>query len=170
MGALQEKKDTSKGGKIELDVDAADKIKVTREDFMLALENDIKPAFGYNTDTLKESIPNGIIQWGQSVDRVIEDGRLMIQQTKESELTPIVSFLIEGPPNCGKTALAAHLALESDFPFAKVISPANMIGMTELAKCHAIKKVPTLTSCFIFNLKLTLNFNFRSFSMPTNLR
>ena len=63
---------------------------------MMALENDIKPAFGYNTDTLKESIPNGIIQWGQSVDRVMEDGRLMIKQTRQSEMTPIVSFLIEG--------------------------------------------------------------------------
>ena len=53
----------------------------------------------------------------------------------------VSDLFLAGPPNCGKTALAAHLALESDFPFAKIISPANMIGMTELAKCHAIKKV-----------------------------
>ncbi|XP_075245181.1 vesicle-fusing ATPase-like isoform X2 [Convolutriloba macropyga] len=146
VGALQDgnkKKDPAKaaGGKIELDADAADKIKICREDFMLALENDIKPAFGYNSETLKESIPNGIIPWGLSVNRVLEDGRLMFKQVKESEATPIVTFLIQGPPNCGKTALGAHLALESDFPFAKIISPANMIGMTELAKCHAIKKI-----------------------------
>ena len=86
----------TKDGKIELDADAADKIKITREDFLLALENDIKPAFGHSEETLKEAIPNGIIMWGHSVDRVLNDGRLMIQQTKTSELTPIVSILIEG--------------------------------------------------------------------------
>ena len=44
----------------------------------------------------QESIPNGIIPWGLSVNRVLEDGRLMFKQVKESEATPIVTFLIQG--------------------------------------------------------------------------
>lgn len=50
-------------------------------------------------------------------------------------------MLIEGPPNSGKTALAAQLAKNSDFPFVKVCSPEEMVGYTETAKCLTIRKV-----------------------------
>lgn len=53
----------------------------------------------------------------------------------------LVSVLIEGPPNAGKTALAAQLAKNSDFPFVKVCSPEEMVGYTETAKCLTIRKV-----------------------------
>lgn len=53
----------------------------------------------------------------------------------------MVSVLIEGPPNAGKTALAAQLAKNSDFPFIKVCSPEEMVGYTETAKCLTIRKV-----------------------------
>lgn len=46
-----------------------------------------------------------------------------------------------GPPNSGKTALAAKIAEESQFPFIKICSPDKMIGHSEIAKCQAIKKV-----------------------------
>lgn len=46
-----------------------------------------------------------------------------------------------GPPNCGKTALAATLALRSEFPFVKLCTPEDMVGYTETAKCQMIKKV-----------------------------
>lgn len=46
-----------------------------------------------------------------------------------------------GPPNSGKTALAAKLALRSEFPFVKLCSPEDMVGYTETAKCQMIKKV-----------------------------
>jgi vesicle-fusing ATPase len=43
-------------------------------------------------------------------------------------------LLIEGKPRVGKTALAAQLALQSGFPFVKLISPENFVGMNEYAK------------------------------------
>lgn len=46
-----------------------------------------------------------------------------------------------GPPNSGKTALAAKISEESEFPFIKICSPDKMIGHSEIAKCQAIKKV-----------------------------
>lgn len=55
------------------------------------------------------------------------------------------SDIFLGPPNSGKTSLAAQIAKNSDFPFIKVISPENMIGFTEPAKCQAIKKVMYIT-------------------------
>lgn len=56
----------------------------------------------------------------------------------------LVSVLLEGPPNAGKTALAAQLAKNSDFPFIKVCSPEEMVGFTETAKCLHIRKVTAL--------------------------
>lgn len=50
-------------------------------------------------------------------------------------------MLFEGPPNSGKTALAAQLAKMSDFPFVKVCSPEDMVGFTESSKCLTIRKV-----------------------------
>ena len=46
-----------------------------------------------------------------------------------------------GPPGSGKTALAAKIAKNSDFPFLKICTPENMVGYHETAKCQAIKKV-----------------------------
>lgn len=53
---------------------------------------------------------------------------------------PCLSFA-SGPPHSGKTALAAKIAEESNFPFIKICSPDKMIGFSETAKCQAMKKV-----------------------------
>merc|ERR1711973_391271 len=53
----------------------------------------------------------------------------------------MVSVLLEGAPNAGKTALDASLAKQSGFPFVKICSPDDMVGFTESAKCKAIRKV-----------------------------
>lgn len=50
-------------------------------------------------------------------------------------------FFHTGPPHSGKTALAAKIAEESNFPFIKICSPDKMIGFSETAKCQAMKKV-----------------------------
>jgi vesicle-fusing ATPase len=39
---------------------------------------------------------------------------------QHSDKTPLLSVLLEGPDGSGKTALAAHAAIQSEFPFAKV--------------------------------------------------
>lgn len=48
---------------------------------------------------------------------------------------------VSGPPQSGKTALAAKIAADSRFPFVRVCTPEKMIGFTESAKCLAIKQV-----------------------------
>ncbi len=53
----------------------------------------------------------------------------------------LVSVLLEGPPNAGKTALAAQLAKNSNFPLIKICSPYDMIGFSESAKVLEIRKV-----------------------------
>jgi vesicle-fusing ATPase len=46
-----------------------------------------------------------------------------------------------GPPNSGKTALAAHIALSSKFPYLKFCTAQTMIGLSESAKCQQIQKI-----------------------------
>ncbi|CAJ0957248.1 unnamed protein product [Ranitomeya imitator] len=113
--------------KVEVDMEKAERLQVTRGDFLTSLENDIKPAFGTNQEDYASYIMNGIIKWGDPVTRVLDDGELLVQQTKNSDRTPLVSVLLEGPPHSGKTALAAKISEESNFPFIKICSPEKMI-------------------------------------------
>lgn len=83
----------------------------------------------------------GIINWGKPVADIFADSNLYIQETRAAEDTALVSVLLEGPPNSGKTALAAQIAKNSDFPFVKVCTPDEMVGFTESAKCLSIRKV-----------------------------
>uniref|UniRef100_A0A6Q2Y730 Vesicle-fusing ATPase n=1 Tax=Esox lucius TaxID=8010 RepID=A0A6Q2Y730_ESOLU len=126
---------------VEVDVEKAETLQVHRDDFLASLENDIKPAFGTNAEDYASYIMNGIIRWGDPVTAVLDDGELLVQQAKNSDRTPLVSVLLEGPPNSGKTALAAKISEDSQFPFIKICSPDKMIGHSEIAKCQAIKKV-----------------------------
>lgn len=97
-------------------------------------------AFGSSKEALDTFLSNGVITWGEPVTRVLEDGDLIVSQTRSSDRTPLVTMLLEGPPASGKTALAAKIAKASDFPFVKLCTPENMIGHREAAKCQAIKK------------------------------
>ncbi|KAJ8254586.1 hypothetical protein COCON_G00211980 [Conger conger] len=106
---------------VEVDMEKAEKLQVHRADFMGSLNNDIKPAFGTNQEDYCSYIMNGIIKWGDPVTRVLDDGELLVQQTKNSDRTPLVAVLLEGPP---------HNLL-----------PDKMIGHSEISKCQAIKKV-----------------------------
>uniref|UniRef100_A0A3B3UKH0 Vesicle-fusing ATPase n=3 Tax=Poecilia latipinna TaxID=48699 RepID=A0A3B3UKH0_9TELE len=126
---------------VEVDMERAEKLQVTRADFIGSLNNDIKPAFGTNQEDYSSYIMNGIIKWGDPVTHVLDDGELLVQQTKNSDRTPLVAVLLEGPPHSGKTALAAQIAEDSQFPFIKICSPDKMIGNSEISKCQAIKKV-----------------------------
>ncbi|EDQ87970.1 uncharacterized protein MONBRDRAFT_21577 [Monosiga brevicollis MX1] len=127
-------------GKVEVKQEMIKDMKVEREDFMRALE-ELKPAFGAATEEMDEWCRNGIVKWGDSVDRVLNDGQLFIQQVQNSTRTPRVAVLLAGPPNAGKTALGVTLALRSGFPYVKMITPENMVGYSEFAKVAKINKV-----------------------------
>ncbi|XP_053948823.1 vesicle-fusing ATPase 1 [Anastrepha ludens] len=150
--------------KVHVDPQAMEKLKVTRGDFMHALENDIKPAFGTAQEILDNMLSRGIINWGQPVASLLEDGMLYVQQSKATESSGLVSVLIEGAPNSGKSALAAKLAKMSDFPFVKVCSPEDMVGYTESAKCLHIRKIfddayrSTLSCIVVDNVERLLDY------------
>ncbi len=163
--------------KVTIDQEACENLKVTRGDFMKALDDgDIKPVFGVAAEDFESFMRNGIINYSPSIRDILEEGQLRINQTINSEMTPLVTILLEGKPNAGKTALAAKIAMNSGFPFLKFCTPQSMISFSEVAKGEAIKKVNN--SIFnkqkivikvangYFNLFLIL---FRFLTMLTNL-
>lgn len=150
--------------KVEVDPEAIEKLLVNRADFLHALEHDIKPAFGTAEDILNQYVARGIINWGAPVTHILEDGNLFAQQARATDTSGLVSVLIEGPPNSGKTALAAQIAKNSDFPFVKVCSPEEMVGFTETAKCLSIRKIfddayrSTLSCILVDNIERLLDY------------
>lgn len=150
--------------KVEVDPEAMEKIKVCRQDFLHALENDVKPAFGAAAEILDNLLARGIINWGLPVTQLLEDGALYTEQVRASETSSLISILIEGPPNAGKSALAAKIAKLSDFPFTKVCTPDEMVAYTESAKCLAIRKVfddayrSTLSCIVVDNIERLLDY------------
>ena len=58
---------------------------VSRADFMHAMENDVKPAFGASQEMLDGFLVRGIQIWGQPVQDVLDDGALLIKQAASQD-------------------------------------------------------------------------------------
>ncbi|TKA53436.1 hypothetical protein B0A53_04430 [Rhodotorula sp. CCFEE 5036] len=120
--------------------DDIDQMQVVREDFLNALE-EVQPAFGVNEEELQAVVQNGIVHFDEHIHSILRDGKLFVEQVRTSQRTPLVSVLLHGPPGSGKTALAATIALASEFPFIKLISAENMVGFSEAQKINHLYKV-----------------------------
>ena len=118
----------------------ADNLMVTRADFDRAL-SELQPAFGCPDNQLNEVIPNGILDYGGALPGLQQTCSMLLQQLQNSSRTNLLSVVFEGPPGAGKTALAASMALQSTFPFARLISPASLLGVHENAKASHITRV-----------------------------
>ncbi|CAN9346808.1 unnamed protein product [Alternaria alternata] len=115
-------------------------IKVMRQDFMTALD-DVKPLFGVAEEELSKRLRHGIIHYSSFINDILEDGRLYINQVRKPESSPLLSVALHGPPGSGKTALAAKMAIDSGYPFIKLISAEDMIGYSEMQKVGQLDKV-----------------------------
>ncbi|KAF9534125.1 vesicular-fusion protein SEC18 [Crepidotus variabilis] len=122
--------------------DDVENLRVNRGDFMSALD-EVHPAFGVSEEELLQVIQNGIIHHDPVVDKILQAGKLLVEQVRTSTRTPLVSVLLYGPPGSGKTAMGASIAQASEFPFIKLISPDTMVGFSETQKVAAITRVFT---------------------------
>jgi len=126
--------------KISVDPDAIDKVKVSREDFLFSLANDVKPALGTSDELLDRFIQGNIIPWGGTKE-LLEKGMMFVKQARHPQTRQLMCLLLEGAPTSGTSALGAYLAKSSDFPFIKIITSGDMVGCSEGAKCFQIKKI-----------------------------
>ena len=139
-------------------------IMVEWKHFELAL-NDTVPAFGNKNEiVLKQLYANGIVDYGPSFSGMWTTLERLLNQTRISEKTPLLTVLLEGSVATGKTALAAKLCSESDFPFIRMISPDSLLGMSEREKCGELIRVfsdaykSKLSIIFIDDIERVLDF------------
>lgn len=120
--------------------DDVENLTVNRDDFAHAFD-DVKPAFGVSEDELQGCLTGGIIHFSPFIDNVLKEGSLIVQQVQAANSTPIFSAILHGPPGSGKSALAAKIALDSEYPFIKLCSPNNMVGFNEAMKIEHMRKI-----------------------------
>ncbi|KAJ5601679.1 hypothetical protein N7510_011213, partial [Penicillium lagena] len=115
-------------------------MKVNRADFHLALA-EVQPAFGVSEEELSSRIQYGIIHYSDTINEILREGELFVKQVGQAASTPLFSVLLHGPTGSGKTALAARIAIDSGFPFIKLISPEDMVGFNEAQKIQHITRI-----------------------------
>jgi vesicle-fusing ATPase len=116
---------------------------VNREDFMVAL-TEVRPAYGVSEAELMEAIRLGIIPYAPHINTTIQQMSRVVGMVKEDPNKFSTSVLFHGPMGSGKTALAAHIALQSGFPFVKMVSPSDLVGYRDdFAKKDYIHKAFT---------------------------
>lgn len=108
-------------------------------DFERALQ-DVEPKFGAKSQELKAYYRNGFVPYGDNFDRLMGTLERLVEQVRVSDKTPLMSVLLQGPPASGKTAIAAKLAVDSGFPFVRMIAADEMIGYSETSKSQMIHK------------------------------
>ncbi|KAF2760030.1 AAA-domain-containing protein [Pseudovirgaria hyperparasitica] len=121
--------------------DDVENMKVNRSDFINALD-EVKPLFGVSEEEITKRINRGIIHYSPFIDNILQQGRLFVNQVRATDnATSMLSVLVHGPPGSGKTALAAKIAIDSEAPFIKLISPGDMIGYSEMQKVQQFDKI-----------------------------
>jgi vesicle-fusing ATPase len=122
--------------------DDIENMKVNRSDFMNALD-EVKPAFGVSEEELETAMKHGIIHFSPYIENILNQGALAVDYIKSAPEASLLSILLHGPPGSGKTAIAAKIAKDSEFPFIKLVSSENMVGFSEMAKIQYLQKVFT---------------------------
>lgn len=118
-------------------------IKVIRDDFLNAL-TEVRPAYGVSESELEDAVRRGIIPYSPHINTTFQDMQDVVSMIKNSSELFNTSVLFHGPTGAGKTALAAHIATLSEFPFVKMIRPADLVGFRDdFAKKDFVHKVFT---------------------------
>ncbi|KAL7066198.1 putative vesicle-fusing ATPase [Cryptosporidium serpentis] len=115
-------------------------IQINNDDFIAALK-EVKPAFGSNEEELLSLMPRGIVTLGTNSQHVMELLERLTSQVKTDKNTNTLSILLHGERGAGKSALASYVATFAEFPFTKLITPSQFIGLNELNKSMILSKI-----------------------------
>ena len=116
------------------------KISVDMQDFTKGMV-DVPANFGVKEENLQKYFQNGICNFGPIFNNVKGSLEAMVDQVRGSDRTPLLSVLLHGTPNSGKSALAAYIAANSKFPYVKMLSADQLIGYAEAQKVEKIRKI-----------------------------
>ncbi|KAG0441686.1 Vesicle-fusing ATPase [Dictyocoela muelleri] len=111
-------------------------VMLTMNDFLRAME-EVKPAFGFNEDDFRNF--QKVFYEFPIFTEALNIGQTFVNKLKMTNLYTTTSILFYGATGTGKTTIAIKLALKSGFPFVKMISPKNLIGLSEIEKVNYIK-------------------------------
>jgi len=136
--AMQKLIDTQNLSKI--DTKQLKGIKITQEYFDLALE-EVKPDFGVKEDEIQVSFARGIYDFSPEVSRIIKFTKKLVQTMAQSNAINRQAILLEGEMGSGKSALASYLAIETKFPFIRIISADKYVGHTDSGVCMSLAKI-----------------------------
>jgi len=114
--------------------------KVTMANFQQALK-EIRPAFGTDNSGLESRLLGGFYNYSETFDVLYQRCLGFLKEIEHAQKTQMLTLLLDGPSRSGKTALAAKLALESQFPFVQMISPEQFVGNSEFVKIQKIAKI-----------------------------
>ena len=116
-------------------------MRVTRADFINAL-TEVKAAYGVSEADLEQAVRLGILPYSPHIGEVIDEMAQVVGMIRDDPNKFSTSVLFHGPQGSGKTALAAHIAMQSGFPFVKLIRPIDLVGYRDdFAKKDYIHKV-----------------------------
>ena len=130
-----------KGGTMAGISEDVDQVAVNRNDFDRAFE-EVKPTFGVSEDELQDCLSQGgIIHYSPYIQNILEQGSLIVNQVRDDPAATLYTGVLHGPPGSGKTALAAKIALDSEYPFIKLLTPNSMIGFNEAMKIGHMQRI-----------------------------
>jgi len=116
-------------------------IRVEWNDFVRAVGETVSAFGNKDNDQILAYFGNGVFNYGSAFEDTWSTLQKFVNQTRHSVRTPLLTVLLEGAVASGKTAIAAKLAAESDFPFVRMITPDNMIGHSDSTRCGTLLKV-----------------------------
>lgn len=102
-------------------------MKVNRGDFLNAL-TEVRPAYGVSEAELEEAVRLGILRYAPHIEHNITQITHNVDLIRQDTNKFVNAVLFHGPRASGKTALAVHIALNSGYPFVRLISPTNLVG------------------------------------------
>lgn len=114
--------------------------KVTFNHFKYAFE-EVKPMFGSDKQHLESSIKFGIINYGQRFANIHNQLISYVNQLKNSNSANIMSILLYGEKGNGKTSLACDVAMNSGYPYVKIISPIQLSRYIDNGKAQEIMNI-----------------------------
>lgn len=119
----------------------SDDVRANSDDFNKAFE-EVKPAFGVQEEQLKHKIQYGICQYNADFSKMLKELLFTVRNDSSyDEGSVVIPLLVHGLNGCGKSALAAHVAKESDFGFVKFVSAKQMAREGEAGRCARLVKI-----------------------------